>query len=73
MLKDFKLVGTDGLGSVNYNGTDYPISEIDDAIAAKLYGKTHIIEKVAGPVAAVPATVAPEGEGTPATKSRRNS
>jgi hypothetical protein len=71
MLKDFQLVNTDGLGSINYKGTDYPINQIDDTIAAQLYGKTHIIQKVAGPVAAVPALVAPEDDSAPAvTKGR---
>lgn len=74
MLQNFRLVNTDGLGSVNYKGVDYPINQIDDAIAEKLYGKTHIIQKVAVPVAAVPAPVAEDGDAaTPAAKGRRNS
>lgn len=75
MLHQYRLVNTDGLGSVNYQGVDYPISSIDnDALAAKLHGKTHIIEKVAEPVAVVPATVATtDGEAAPATRTRRSS
>jgi hypothetical protein len=70
-LQQFQIVNADGLGSINYQGVDYPINQIDDTMAEKLYGKTHIIQKVAVPVAAVPATVAQDGdEAAPATKSR---
>jgi hypothetical protein len=71
MLHEFKIVNAEGLRSVDFEGTEYPINEIDDTIAAKLYGRTHIIEKVPAATVQVATVVSPTQEAeAPATKPR---
>lgn len=62
-MHEYRVVNADGLRAVYYEGTEYPVNEIDDVVAAKLYGRTHIIEKVAA-AAVAPLEVA-------ASKSKR--
>lgn len=47
MLKNFKLVKTDGLNGVFYKGRNIPFDRIDDTLAEQLIGKTHVLERVA--------------------------
>ena len=57
MLTDYQIVNADGLRAVSYEGTEYPLDQINDKIAEKLYGRTHIIEKVARAEVVAPAEV----------------
>ena len=47
MLKNFKLVDTEGKSGVFYKGRTIPFDKIDDAKAEELMGKTHMLERVA--------------------------
>ncbi|MCC2546423.1 hypothetical protein LJY25_08200 [Hymenobacter sp. BT175] len=67
MLQKYRIVNAEGLRAVDYEGTEYPIDQIDDTIAEKLYGRTHIIEKV--PATAV-ATSSSDEEAQPASTSK---
>jgi hypothetical protein len=78
-LTQFKLKNTEGLKGLFHKGRLIPFDKIDDTVAAQLYGKTHVLERVeAAPAAAqaqaqLPATTEPaaaEAE-TPATGRRR--
>lgn len=70
MLKNFKLVKTDGLKGLMLKGRLIPFDKIDDTLAEQLIGKTHVLERVAeapAAVAAAPVALAePEAEA-PAT------
>jgi hypothetical protein len=44
-LSRYKLVGD--TKAVFYNGDTIPVDKIDDALADKLYGKTHVLERIA--------------------------
>lgn len=52
MLKNFKLVNTEGLKGLMYQGRLIPFDSIDDTRAEQLIGKTHVLERMA----AAPAT-----------------
>lgn len=52
-LTKFKLVHHDGIKSVNFEDRDYPLDQLTDAQAEKLYGFTHVLEKVPTPTTAV--------------------
>ena len=76
MLKNFRLVNTQGLTGVFHKGRTIPFAKIDDALAEQLIGKTHVLERVAAPAAepvqlpaAEPATSETEA---PAASRRRN-
>ncbi len=59
MLKKFKLVNTGDLKGLFYQGRTIPFDRIDDALAAQLYGKTHVLERVeAEPTGTTPAVLA---------------
>ena len=47
-MKNFKLVNTDGLKGLFHKGRLIPFDKIDDTLAAQLYGKTHVLERVEG-------------------------
>lgn len=52
-LSNYDLANTDGLKGVDFEGTFYALDKIDDTVAARLFGKTHIlVEKGAAPAAA---------------------
>ena len=68
MLKNFKLVDTDGKTGVFYKGRTIPFDRIDDAKAEELLGKTHMLVRlVASPSVAV-ATTAEPAEGRAKSK-----
>ena len=46
MLKNFKLVNTEGLNGVFYKGRTIPFDKIDDKLAEQLIGKTHVLERI---------------------------
>ena len=46
MLKNFKLVNTNGLTGLNYQGRTISFDKIDDKLAETLIGKTHVLERV---------------------------
>jgi len=59
MLKQFRLVNTKGLKALNFGGDTIPLDQIDDALAEKLIGKTHVLERVAAePTGTTPVTLA---------------
>jgi hypothetical protein len=52
-LPKFKLVNIQGLKGLSINGDYTPFERIDDELAEKLLGKTHVFERVAeAPMAA---------------------
>lgn len=54
-LTKYELANTDGLKGVDFEGTFYALDKIDDDVAARLYGKTHVlVKKAPAPVAAPP-------------------
>lgn len=69
MLKNFKLVNTEGLKGLMYQGRFIAFDSIDDTRAAQLIGKTHVLERVAGtePAATSEALALPE-----ATDEKKN-
>lgn len=46
MLKNFRLVNTDGLKGLFIKGRLIPFDKIDDTIAEQLIGKMHVLERV---------------------------
>lgn len=46
MLTKFKLVNTEGLSGLMYQGRLIPFDKIDDTRAEQLIGKTHVLERV---------------------------
>ena len=44
-LHKYDLVNTNGLKGLHFEGRDILFSEIDDGLAAKLDGKTHVLKK----------------------------
>lgn len=46
MLKNFRLVKTEGLKGVFHKGRTIPFDRIDDTLAEQLYGKTHVLERI---------------------------
>jgi hypothetical protein len=46
MLKNFRLVNTEGLKGLFHKGRLIPFDKIDDTLAEQLYGKTHVLERV---------------------------
>lgn len=66
MLKNFRLVHTDGLTGVFHKGRTIPFDKIDDKLAETLYGKTHVLERIepapTGPAPAVLALAEPTAE-----------
>jgi hypothetical protein len=46
MLKQFKLVNTEGLTGLHYKGKTIPFDKIDDKLAEELVGKTHVLERL---------------------------
>ena len=77
MLKNFRLVKTDGLKGVFHKGRLIPFDKIDDTVAEQLYGKTHVLECVEGgqhvpalPVAETSTEEAPETQITGAAKRK---
>jgi hypothetical protein len=74
-LTKFKLVGHEKLKGLNYKGDFIPFDRIDDTMAEKLFGKTHVLERVGEAPATVPvqlalAESAAEAEA-PSTKPRK--
>jgi len=69
MLTLFKLVNTKGLKALNFGGDTIPLDQIDDALAAKLIGKTHVLERVAPTTAPAVAQLAPVAEQAPAAEA----
>lgn len=83
-LKNFKLVHTDGLQGITFQGDFIPFDKIDDTRAELLVGKTHVLERVTDAPATVPAQLAlaeateptspaAEEATAPSTSRRRNS
>jgi hypothetical protein len=74
MLKNFKLVHTDGLTGVFHKGRTIPFDKIDDKLAETLIGKTHVLERLAE-VALVAGTIEPATAeaDAPATSRKRSS
>lgn len=79
-LTKYELVGD--TKAVFYKGDTIPVEKIDDALADKLFGKTHVLKRITPeptPVVAAPAQLAPASEPTaaeaeaPATGRRRAS
>ena len=78
-LTRFKLVNTSGLKGLNYQGDFIPFEAIDDTLAEQLIGKTHVLERLAQPVASVaiaetlePVVPSAEAEDAPAAPSKRS-
>ena len=46
MLKNFRLVNTDGLKGLFIKGRLIPFDKIDDTMAEQLIGKTHVLERL---------------------------
>lgn len=73
-LTKFKLVNHEGMTGVNFNGRTIPLERIDDTLAEKLYGKTHVLERLPEP-ATTPVVLAlaePAAEAeAPATKAKK--
>lgn len=44
-LTKYDLVNTDGLRGLHFQGDVIPFDRIDDALAEKLEGKTHVLKK----------------------------
>jgi hypothetical protein len=74
-LTKFKLVNHEGMTGLNFNGRTIPLERIDDTLAEKLIGKTHVLERLAEPATApvVLALAEPtaEAEAPAATKSKK--
>jgi len=74
MLTKFRLVNCEKIKALHIKGDTIPLDRIDDALAEKLIGKTHVLERVAdvapASVAVAVAEAAP-AEEAPATSSRR--
>jgi hypothetical protein len=62
MLTNFDLVNTDGLKGLNFNGDYIPFDKIDDAMAEKLEGKTHVLKRKAVTATANLPQLAPAAE-----------
>ena len=60
-LENFKLVNTQGLKGLNFNGDHINFEDITDELAEKLMGKTHVLERV-GDAPAAPQLALSEGE-----------
>lgn len=58
MLKNFRLVHTDGMSGVFYKGRTIPFDKIDDKLAEELVGKTHMLERVGEVPAPAPVALA---------------
>ncbi len=76
MLKNFKLVNTDGLTGLRYKGRTIPFNKIDDTMAEQLIGKTHVLERVAEAPATAPVVLAlaeptAEAEAPTSTKAKK--
>lgn len=70
MLHNFDLVNTDGLAGLNFQGDFIPLDKIDDALAATLEGKTHVLRrKVAAELAQLAEAV---GAEAPAAVRKRS-
>lgn len=62
-LTRFKLVNTEGLSGLMYQGRLIPFDKIDDTRAEQLIGKTHVLERLSEKQSAKLAAIA----ATPAT------
>jgi hypothetical protein len=74
-LTKYKLVNHEGMTGVNFNGRTIPLERIDDTLAEKLYGKTHVLERLpeAEPATAsvVLALAEPEAEAPATAKAKK--
>lgn len=57
-LTKFKLVGHEKLKGLNYKGDFLAFDRIDDELAEKLFGKTHVLERVGEAPATAPVALA---------------
>jgi hypothetical protein len=72
-LTKFKLVNHEGMTGVNFNGRTIPLERIDDTLAEKLIGKTHVLERLAEPATTpvVSALAEPAAEAEAPAKSKK--
>lgn len=70
MLKNFRLVKTDGLKGLFHKGRLIPFDKIDDTLAAQLYGKTHVLERVEAEADATLALAEPSAEASEPDKKK---
>ena len=69
-MKNFKLVNTDGLTGLFHKGRLIPFAKIDDTLAAQLYGKTHVLERVQAEAEATLALAEPTAEASDPDKKK---
>jgi hypothetical protein len=59
-LTRYKLVGHEKLKGLNYKGDNISFDKIDDTLADKLYGKTHVLVRLEPEQVTTPAAPAAE-------------
>jgi hypothetical protein len=72
-LTRYKLVGHEKLKGLQFKGDFIPFDKIDDTLADKLYGKTHVLERLeAGPTTAPVTLALAEPTAEAATTVKKN-